>query len=64
MKSKKIDVTESSGNVFLDLGFPPEEAQNLLMRRINDESARGHSTTEIDPGQSGEIIWGDPAEDQ
>ncbi|MEA2708530.1 MAG: hypothetical protein QOF78_1131 [Phycisphaerales bacterium] len=29
---KKIKVTESSGNVFLDLGFPPEEAQNLLIR--------------------------------
>lgn len=36
---KKIDtrkddtrVTESSGNVFLDLGFPPEEAALLAMR--------------------------------
>ncbi|MEK6663880.1 MAG: XRE family transcriptional regulator [Pseudomonadota bacterium] len=36
---KKIDtlkddnrITESSGNVFLDLGFPPEEAALLAMR--------------------------------
>lgn len=25
-------VTESSGNIFLDLGFPPEEAAVLIMR--------------------------------
>ena len=25
-------ITESSGNVFLDLGFPPEEAALLAMR--------------------------------
>ncbi len=25
-------ITESTGNVFLDLGFPPDEAQNLLLR--------------------------------
>lgn len=31
---KKIDthITESSGNVFLDLGFPPHEAAVLLLR--------------------------------
>ena len=27
-----IRITESSGNVFLDLGFPPEEAALLAMR--------------------------------
>ena len=25
-------MTSSSGNVFLDMGFPPEEARNLLLR--------------------------------
>ncbi len=29
---KKLKITEGSGNVFRDLGFPKEEAQNLLLR--------------------------------
>ncbi|MBI3344785.1 MAG: XRE family transcriptional regulator [Gammaproteobacteria bacterium] len=29
---KKLKITEGSGNVFRDLGFPDEEAQNLLLR--------------------------------
>lgn len=28
----KLKMTRSSGNVFADLGFPPAEAQNLLLR--------------------------------
>lgn len=28
----KVKVEESCGNVFIDLGFPPEEAAVLLMR--------------------------------
>jgi len=28
----RIKVTKSSGNVFRDLGFPPEEAEHLLIR--------------------------------
>lgn len=28
----KVKVTKSSGNVFQDLGYPPEEAAVLLMR--------------------------------
>jgi predicted XRE-type DNA-binding protein len=31
-RTKKIKVTESSGNVFVDLGFPPDEAQGLVIR--------------------------------
>jgi len=27
-----VKFTKSSGNVFVDLGFPPEEAENLLIR--------------------------------
>ena len=30
--SKKIKITRSSGNVFIDLGFPAEEAAVLTMR--------------------------------
>ena len=30
--SKKEPVTKSSGNVFVDLGFPAEEAENLRVR--------------------------------
>jgi predicted XRE-type DNA-binding protein len=33
MRAKdKLKVTPSSGNVFRDLGFPPEEAEHLLIR--------------------------------
>ena len=32
MKKEKFKVTESSGNVFIDLGFSPEEATILAMR--------------------------------
>ncbi len=32
MKKEKLKITESSGNVFIDLGFSPEEATILAMR--------------------------------
>jgi len=32
MSSDENKIHESSGNIFLDLGFPPEEAANLLLR--------------------------------
>jgi predicted XRE-type DNA-binding protein len=32
LKARKVKVTESTGNVFLDLGFPPDEAWSLLLR--------------------------------
>jgi len=43
--SEKLKRTRGSGNVFLDVGFPPDEAENLLLRaqmmsRIRD-AARG-----------------------
>jgi predicted XRE-type DNA-binding protein len=28
------DITRSTGNVFEDLGFPPDEAENLKVRSI------------------------------
>jgi len=30
--TKRLKIEKGSGNVFLDIGFPPGEAQNLLMR--------------------------------
>ncbi len=30
--TEKLKMERGSGNVFLDIGFPPEEAQNLLLR--------------------------------
>jgi predicted XRE-type DNA-binding protein len=47
---EKLKITRGSGNVFLDLGFPPSEAENLLLRaqlmsRIAD-AARGMSQRE------------------
>jgi predicted XRE-type DNA-binding protein len=32
MKKEKFKITKSSGNVFIDLGFSPEEATILAMR--------------------------------
>ena len=32
MAKKRATMTKSSGNVFVDLGFPPEEAAVLAMR--------------------------------
>jgi predicted XRE-type DNA-binding protein len=32
MKDEPLKITKSCGNVFLDLGFPPEEAVLLAMR--------------------------------
>jgi predicted XRE-type DNA-binding protein len=32
MKKEKFKITESCGNVYLDLGFPPDEAVILAMR--------------------------------
>ena len=29
---RKIKITRGSGNVFRDVGFPPDEAHNLLLR--------------------------------
>ena len=33
-------VTESSGNIFLDLGFPPHEAEVMLLRARLAEALR------------------------
>jgi predicted XRE-type DNA-binding protein len=30
--TKRLKIEKGSGNIFRDLGFPPEEAQNLIMR--------------------------------
>ena len=30
--SGKLKITRGSGNVFLDVGFPPSEADNLMLR--------------------------------
>lgn len=30
--TKRLKMVKGSGNIFRDLGFPPEEAQNLIMR--------------------------------
>jgi len=39
MKKEKLKITESCGNVFLDLGFPPDEAAQVLcisQSRVSD----------------------------
>lgn len=48
--NEKLKMTRGSGNVFQDVGFPPAEAENLLMRaqlmtRIRDV-ARGMTQRE------------------
>jgi predicted XRE-type DNA-binding protein len=47
---KKLKMTRGSGNVFLDVGFPPAEAENLqlraqLMSSVKD-AARGMTQRE------------------
>jgi predicted XRE-type DNA-binding protein len=37
----KKQVTESSGNIFLDLGFPAHEAEVMLLRATLAEALRG-----------------------
>lgn len=34
-------MTESNGNIFLDLGFPPHEAEVMLLRATLAEALRG-----------------------
>lgn len=48
--TEKLKITRGSGNVFLDVGFPPGEAENLMLRaqlmsRVRD-AARGMSQRE------------------
>ncbi len=31
-RTEPVEIVASSGNVFADLGFPPEEAESLLIR--------------------------------
>jgi predicted XRE-type DNA-binding protein len=38
--SPKKTITDSSGNIFLDLGFPPHEAAVLLLRAEAAEALR------------------------
>lgn len=47
--SERLKITRGSGNVFADLGFPREEAENLklrsdLMMRIEDHYRRSGAT--------------------
>lgn len=30
--TRRLKIEKSSGNVFLDIGFPPDQANNLLLR--------------------------------
>ena len=40
MKNVRTRITRGSGNVFLDLGFPPHEAAVMLLRREIAEALR------------------------
>lgn len=40
MKKARVRITEGSGNVFLDLGFPPHEAAVMLLRCELAEAVR------------------------
>ena len=47
--TKRLRIEKGSGNVFLDIGFPPEQANNLLLRadmmiRIEDLVRRSGMT--------------------
>jgi predicted XRE-type DNA-binding protein len=46
MKKARVRITRGSGNVFLDLGFPPHEAAVLLLRCELAEAIRKWITRE------------------
>lgn len=46
MKRPRVRITRSSGNVFLDLGFPPHEAAVMLLRCELAEALRKWMTRE------------------
>lgn len=39
--SEKLKRTRGSGNIFVDVGFPPDEAENLLLRAQLMSRVRG-----------------------
>ena len=46
MKRARVRITRGSGNVFLDLGFPPHEAAVMLLRCELAEALRKWMTRE------------------
>jgi predicted XRE-type DNA-binding protein len=46
MKRPRVRITRGSGNVFLDLGFPPHEAAVMLLRCELAEALRKWMTRE------------------
>jgi predicted XRE-type DNA-binding protein len=46
MKRSRVRITRGSGNVFLDLGFPPHEAAVMLLRCELAEALRKWMTRE------------------
>jgi predicted XRE-type DNA-binding protein len=46
MKRSRVRITRDSGNIFLDLGFPPHEAAVLLLRCELAEALRKWMTRE------------------
>jgi hypothetical protein len=57
-----IKIRQSTGNVFRDLGFPREEAENLKVRAGSDDSdQQAYPLSATHAGSSGSFVWGDPA---
>jgi predicted XRE-type DNA-binding protein len=46
MKRSRVRITRGSGNIFLDLGFPPHEAAVMLLRCELAEALRKWMTRE------------------
>ena len=66
MSENDITITDSSGNVFADLGFDPAEAEIMklraeVIRRLNGESGEALADTqpivEADDGPAFELAW-------
>lgn len=52
MKKVRTQITRGSGNVFLDLGFPPHEAAVMLLRCEIAEALRKWMAREVTQAQA------------
>ena len=57
-------VTPADGNVFADIGFPPEEAENLFVRGADARGGTDDRVAQANSGEGSEVVRGDAAANQ
>ena len=56
-RSRSTSIVEGSGNVFVDLGFPPEEALNLSLRsQLMSELEQRLKTLKLTQAEAAELL--------